>query len=330
MWLIHRSLTITINAAPTTLAHRRARLLPPDLMLSAHRAHSSDATASSSPRSSISPSQSQSQPHSSVAPAPHIDRRLYSIMQQVVAPGAFARPAPIRVVDTAGCSATAAPSSTAATPSSAAVAAAAAASSSSSAVLSPGSSSAESPLGVGEDASLALSSRQIPLFQQGNTQLRKAEPTNIVIDEVTVHNIPRIHDHLPNLAAFPNRFARTKASMMQRAALGGSGKHARNTQPASAALLRGGSHAHLPVMGGGGSTLGDEDDVGYKQLIKEGDVVLLDIVRRSGLAGKPAFGGAKSFVRAGPREHICWAPGEAVAAIVTCGGCLWTRHTAAG
>ena len=95
----------------------------------------------------------------------------------------------------------------------------------------------------------------------------------------------------------------------------------RTTQPASAALLRGGSHAHLPPGAPAfPASTGEDEDVGYKQLIKEGDVVLLDIVRRSGLAGKPAFGGAKSFVRAGPREHICWAPGEAVAAIVTCGG----------
>lgn len=36
---------------------------------------------------------------------------------------------------------------------------------------------AESPLGVPEDASAALSSRQIPLFQQGNNQLSKADPT---------------------------------------------------------------------------------------------------------------------------------------------------------
>lgn len=246
-------------------------------------------------------------------------------MQQISAlsPGAYARPAPIRAVDTAaggsasGANVAATPASTvpasSVSPLSPAAAVGAGAGSSSSA--SSSASSAESPLGV-DDASLALSSRQIPLFQQGNTQLRKAEPTNIVIDEVTVHNLPRIHDHLPNLPAYPNRFARTKASMMAQQV----GGQQRSTQPASAALLRGGSHAHLAPGASAISDAVDEEDVGYKQLIKEGDVVLLDIVRRSGLAGKPAFGGAKSFVRAGPREHICWAPGEAVAAIVTCGG----------
>lgn len=41
----------------------------------------------------------------------------------------------------------------------------------------------------------------------------------------------------------------------------------------------------------------------------------MDIVRKSGLSQE-----AKGFVRAGPRSHIIWAPGEVKAAIATCGG----------
>ena len=53
----------------------------------------------------------------------------------------------------------------------------------------------------------------------------------------------------------------------------------------------------------------------YNQLIHDNEAVLLDIVRRPGLTKA-----AKAFVRAGPRARICWAEGEVVAAIVTCGG----------
>lgn len=53
----------------------------------------------------------------------------------------------------------------------------------------------------------------------------------------------------------------------------------------------------------------------YNHLIHDSEFVLADIVRR---AGNPS--GAKSFIRAGPREQIVWAPGEVKAAIVTCGG----------
>jgi hypothetical protein len=210
------------------------------------------------------------------------------------------------------------------------------------------------PLGVAEDASAALSSRQLPLFQEGNTQLRKADKTDIVIDDIVVHSIPRIHDHLPNLAAYPNRFARTKASMQAYnagyayftpASSSSSSKNNNNRSNPSAANVP--QHAHgfgtglgpqIATSGGlspsasGVFSAAAAEEVHYSQLIKEGDVVLLDIVRRG--AGAKVSSAAKSFVRAGPREHICWAPGEAVAAIVTCGGqfllfffcsfhCLW-------
>jgi len=174
------------------------------------------------------------------------------------------------------------------------------------------------PLGPGEDAAAALSSRQIPLFQEGNTQLRKADKTDIVIDDIVVHNLPRIHEFLPNLPAYPNRFARTKSSSMMRSA-----------QHSAANVPQQGFGAGLGPQIAAPSLLSPtasreaaarfaEEEVQYSQLIKEGDVVLLDIVRRG--KGAHISSGAKSFVRAGPRENICWAPNEVVAAIVTCGG----------
>jgi hypothetical protein len=134
---------------------------------------------------------------------------------------------------------------------------------------------------------------------------------SIRIDEIVVHSIPRIHDHLPNLPSYPNRFARTKTSIRA----GGTSPSAANTPNT---LMR---HALPPITASAPVSTSATaplpvEEVQYNQLIKDGDVVLLDIVRRSGLGP----GGAKSFVRAGPREEICWAPGEAVAAIVTCGG----------
>jgi len=172
----------------------------------------------------------------------------------------------------------------------------------------------------------ALSSRQIPLFYQENTQLQKADPTNIQINDIVVHSIPRIHSFLPNLQEYPNRFARTKASvMLQRATAVGAAAAA--PPPLADPSRRSGNaaSAHIPLLPAApsheavssSSDLWHREEVQYNQLIKEGDVVLLDIVRRSHLG---SVHGAKSFVRAGPREKICWAPGEAVAAIVTCGG----------
>lgn len=139
-----------------------------------------------------------------------------------------------------------------------------------------------------------------------------------------VHSIPRIQDHLPAMKMYPNRFARTKASIRS----GGIPSAANPPNLLVRSPQQAGSHFKVSASGAqlGSQASGQvqEEEVTYNQLIKEGDVVLLDIVRRSGLGA----GGAKSFVRAGPREEICWAPGEAVAAIVTCGGCqLDTEHT---
>ena len=140
---------------------------------------------------------------------------------------------------------------------------------------------------------------------------------SVVIDEVVVHNIPRIHDHLPDLKSYPNRHARTKASMLGASAAARAANHAHpsSANPAHSFASLVPHVAVPPAMGGDCSSAFAQEEVTYSQFIKEGDVVLLDIVRRGALGG-----GAKSFVRAGPREQICWAPGEAVAAIVTCGG----------
>lgn len=140
---------------------------------------------------------------------------------------------------------------------------------------------------------------------------------SIRIQDVSVHQIPRLHDFLPNLPSYPNRFARTK-STIRAGIVTASSHHHHGHQPAGPFQLSRGIKAGVPQ-----SELAQQhhlhhppEEVQYSQFIKEGDVVLLDIVRRSGLGP----GGAKSFIRAGPREEIVWAPGEAVAAIVTCGG----------
>lgn len=53
----------------------------------------------------------------------------------------------------------------------------------------------------------------------------------------------------------------------------------------------------------------------YNQMISEGEVIMMDIARHEGAHQK-----ARSFVRAGPRDHIIWGPKEVRAAVVTCGG----------
>jgi hypothetical protein len=136
-----------------------------------------------------------------------------------------------------------------------------------------------------------------------------------------MHAIPRIGDYLPTLGSFPNRFVRTKASMATAdSAAAWSHSHAHGTAAASTLAMQPSSQSAQsasPSSPSSGNTAPAAlEDISYSQYIRDGDVVLLDIVRRSGLGE----GGATSFIRAGPREQICWAPGEAVAAIVTCGG----------
>lgn len=143
---------------------------------------------------------------------------------------------------------------------------------------------------------------------------------SIRIEDICVHTIPRIQDHLPNLITYPNRFARTKADIRP------SGQHATNANKTTTNLARqtlsSASSACAAPMSPSATPPPPTEEVQYNQFIKEGDVVLLDIVRRSGLGP----GGAKSFIRAGPREEIVWGPGEAVAAIVTCGGQTHTKQ----
>jgi len=54
----------------------------------------------------------------------------------------------------------------------------------------------------------------------------------------------------------------------------------------------------------------------YNQFIRDGEVVIVDIARKTGMKDPTA----RCMIRAGPRADIVWKRGEVKAAIVTCGG----------
>jgi 6-phosphofructokinase 1 len=151
------------------------------------------------------------------------------------------------------------------------------------------------------------SSRQIPLFSpelsSGGAAGAALQQTDIRIDDIKLHAVPRLSDYLSaELSYYDNVFQRTKMGRIARprGAAGGpaAGQRDQRSDQLSAKSLSVGAEA-----------------VTYNQLIHDNEAVLLDIVRRPGLTKA-----AKAFVRAGPRAKICWAEGEVVAAIVTCGG----------
>ena len=177
-----------------------------------------------------------------------------------------------------------------------------------------------SPIPVSAEAAM-YSSRQIPLFsprlaEEGAGQVQTA----VTIDSVKVHVIPRLSDYIDEkLPSVENRFQRTK---MGRIAFKSRGSSAPDPY-ASSSSSSSSPPSSSASMAAPRDQLGEKslsaqshpEQVTYNQLIHEDEAVLLDIVRRPGLTKA-----AKAFVRAGPRAHICWQPGEVKAAIVTCGG----------
>ena len=158
------------------------------------------------------------------------------------------------------------------------------------------------------------SSRQIPLFSpalsNGGAAGAALQQTDIRIEDIKLHAVPRLADYLgPELSYYDNVFQRTKMGRIH------SSRGAAAAGAPAGRAASGGADQRSDQLAGKSLSPAAAEAVTYNQLIHDNEAVLLDIVRRPGLTKA-----AKAFVRAGPRAKICWAEGEVVAAIVTCGG----------
>jgi hypothetical protein len=132
------------------------------------------------------------------------------------------------------------------------------------------------------------------------------------ISEMSVYDIPRLQDFLPNIQTYKNVFARTKQHKPKRTSI----SLVTPDSNLGIGLTNGaGQHGQIDTLNTPSSVECDDEQVTYNQIITDDEVVVLDIVRRTGLNKQ-----AKTFIRAGPRDEIIWQRGEVVAAIMTCGG----------
>ena len=167
-----------------------------------------------------------------------------------------------------------------------------------------------SPIPLSEEATM-YSSRQIPLFSPKLAEQGEGQKTiPVSIDQIKLHVVPRLSEYpiKSQLSWYDNFFQRTKAGRVKHKPQSPSSSSSSSPAPSGSELVRNTDTLAKP-------TLHANELVTYNQLIHDDELVMLDIVRRPHLSKS-----AKAFVRAGPRAKICWAEGEVVAAIVTCGG----------
>jgi hypothetical protein len=155
------------------------------------------------------------------------------------------------------------------------------------------------------------SSRQLGLFDNNsvtssntNSPVIVTSVQSVLINSVDLYSIPRLQDYL-ELKTYKNVFVRTKI-----------GKVVKNQ------LKQGQIQGETETNDNDSNNNKNNNNqykssITYNQLIRDTEIVLLDIVRRS---DKSNFTQVKSFIRAGPREEIVWNSNEVVAALVTCGG----------
>lgn len=192
-----------------------------------------------------------------------------------------------------------------------------------------------SEIHVGElaDEAQMFSSRQRALFERSK-DFGIAGKTDIKIDDITFAAIPKLQNIFPNMKSYPNVFMRTKINLTSTVssptvpmapnaplsplsppaslpAAGVSPFQSSSVVPSVTEAKSGSDSSSALVL----PRKKVDFRLTYNQMIQDGEVVMMDIVRR---AGKHT--GAKAFIRAGPRKDIVWRDGEVRAAIVTCGG----------
>lgn len=138
------------------------------------------------------------------------------------------------------------------------------------------------------DVNMYSSSQQALLGTNANSECAGTVSTEIDVGKVSHYVVPSLFASFPHMKLYENHFVRTRT---------------RVRAPRDSTV----SVTHVSKPAG--------QSARYNQLISKGEVVLLDIARKSS-----SIAGVSAFTRAGPTAKIVWAPYEVKAAIVTCGG----------